>query len=77
MALDQSALLDVLDALQVSESEDVVRSALQVRPSQPRLSACIQRSSPGLLPSSETCLRDESTTSTSSRQRELPRIPNG
>ena len=30
MALSQSALLEVLDALKVSDSEDVIRAALQV-----------------------------------------------
>jgi transposase-like protein len=30
MALSQSALLEVLDALKVSDSEDVIRTALQV-----------------------------------------------
>ena len=30
MAMDQSALLDVLDALKASDSDDVIRTALQV-----------------------------------------------
>lgn len=29
MAMDQSALLDVLDALKASDSDDVIRTALQ------------------------------------------------